>query len=163
MTGLRERGYVDGQSITVEFRSAQGKEERLAEIAAELVRFNPDVIVADTNAATDAVRKATPTVPIVSMHGDPVWAGAVGSLAQPGSNITGISTLSFELAAKRLELLRDTFPKITRVAVLLDADARVHTRQFGDMEKVARVLGIQLQALPLRNSMLDFESLFQRQ
>ncbi len=162
MTGLRERGYIDGQSIIIEFRSAQGREERLSEIAAELVRLKPEVIVANGNDATDAARKATTTIPIVFMHGDPVWDGVAGSLAQPGKNLTGLSMIAFELAGKRLELLRDTFPKISRVAVLLGADAPVHKRQFADMEKVAQVLGIQLQALPLRDSRLDFDSLFQR-
>jgi putative ABC transport system substrate-binding protein len=162
MTGLRERGYIEGQSIIIEFRSAQGREERLSEIAAELVRLKPEVIVANGNDATDAARKATTTIPIVFMHGDPVWDGVAGSLAQPGKNLTGLSMIAFELAGKRLELLRDTFPKISRVAVLLGADAPVHKRQFADMEKVAQVLGIQLQALPLRDSRLDFDSLFQR-
>jgi putative ABC transport system substrate-binding protein len=162
MTGLRERGYIERQSIIIEYRSAQGRAERLSEIAAELVRLKPDVIVANGNSATDAARKATTTIPIVFMHGDPVWDGTVGSLAQPGNNLTGLSVVSFELAGKRLELLRDTFPKISRVAVLLDADAPVHRRQFADMEKVAQALGVQLQALELRDSRLDFDSVFQR-
>jgi putative ABC transport system substrate-binding protein len=162
MTGLRERGYIDGQSIIIEYRSAQGREERLAEIAAELVRLKPEVIVANGNSATDAARKATTTIPIVFMHGDPIWDGVAGSLAQPGGNLTGLSEIAFELAGKRLELLRDTFPKIFRVAVLLGADAPVHRRQFADMEKVAQVLGVRLQALPLHDSRLDFDSLFQR-
>ena len=162
MTGLRERGYIEGQSIIIEYRSAQGSEERLSEIAAELVRLKPEVIVANGNSATDAARKATTTIPIVFKHGDPIWDRVAGSLAQPGKNLTGLSEIAFELAGKRLELLRDTFPKISRVAVLLDADGPVHRRQFADMEKVAQVLGIQLQALPLHDSRLDFDSLFQR-
>ncbi|HEX9147105.1 MAG TPA: ABC transporter substrate-binding protein [Candidatus Binatia bacterium] len=162
MTGLRERGYIEGQSIIIEYRSAQGSEERLSEIAAELVRLKPEVIVANGNSATDAARKATTTIPIVFKHGDPIWDRVAGSLAQPGKNLTGLSEIAFELAGKRLELLRDTFPKISRVAVLLDADGPVHRRQFADMEKVAQVLGIQLQALPLHDPRLDFDSLFQR-
>jgi putative tryptophan/tyrosine transport system substrate-binding protein len=162
MTGLRERGYIEGQSIIIEFRSAQGSEKRLSEIAAELVRLKPEVIVANGNDATDAVRKATTTIPIVFEHGDPIGDGVVGSLAQPEKNLTGLSVVSFELAGKRLELLRDTFPKISRIAVLLDPNAPVHRRQFADMEKVAQVLGIQLQAHPLRDSSFDFDSLFQR-
>src|SRR5262245_16996758 len=117
MTELRERGYIEGESIIIEYRSAQGREERLSEIAAELIRLNPDVIVAESNAATDAAKKATTTIPIVFMHGDPLWDGVVGSLAQPGGNLTGINSLSFELAVKRLELLRDTFRNISRIAV----------------------------------------------
>jgi putative ABC transport system substrate-binding protein len=120
------------------------------------------VIVANGNDATDAAKEATTTIPIVFVHGDPVWDGTVGSLAQPRNNLTGLSALSFELAGKRLELLRDGFPKISRVAVLLHPDAAVHRRQFADMEKVAQALGVQLQALELRNSRLDFDSIFQR-
>ena len=91
MIGLRERGYIEGQSIIIEYRSAQGSEKRLSEIAAELVRLKPEVIVANGNDATDAARKATTTIPIVFEHGDPVWDGVVGSLAQPGKNLTGLS------------------------------------------------------------------------
>src|SRR5262249_57853251 len=162
ITGLRERGYVDGQSIIIEYRSAQGREERLPEIAAELVRLKPDVIVASGNAATEAAKKATTTIPIVFEHGDPVGDGTVGSLAQPSNNLTGVSSLSFELAGKRLELLRETFPKITRVGVLLDAEGTTHRRQFADMEKVAQALAIQLQALQYRNSWASLDSIFQQ-
>jgi putative ABC transport system substrate-binding protein len=162
MIELHERGYIEGESIIIEYRSAQGREERLSEIAAELIRLNSDVIVAESNAATDAAKKATTTIPIVFIHGDPLWDGVVGSLAQPGGNLTGINSLSFELAAKRLELLWDAFPRISRVAVLLNADARVHRRQFVEMEKVAQVLGIQLQALEFRNTSLNFDSVFEQ-
>lgn len=162
MIGLRERGYIEGQSIVIDYRSAQGNKKRLPEIAAELVRLKPDVIVANGNDATDAARKATTTIPIVFKHGDPIWDRVAGSLAQPGKNLTGLSEVAFELAGKRLELLRDTFPQISHVAVLLSEDAPVHKRQFADMEKVAQVLGIQLQALPLHDLRLDFDSLFQR-
>ena len=162
MTGLRERGYIEGQSIIIEYRSAQGSEKRLSEIAAELVRLKPDVIVANGNSATDAARKATTTIPIVFKHGDPIWDGVAGSLAQPGKNLTGLSEIAFELAGKRLELLRDAFPKISRIAVLLNPNAPVHRRQFADMEKVAQSLGVQLQALELRDLRLDFDSVLQR-
>jgi putative tryptophan/tyrosine transport system substrate-binding protein len=162
MTGLRERGYIEGQSIAIEYRSAQGSEKRLSEITAELVRLKPEVIVANGNDATDAARKATTTIPIVFEHGDPVGNGVVASLAQPEKNLTGLSVVSFELAGKRLELLRDAFPKISRVAVLLDPNASVHRRQFADMEKVALAWGIQLQPLPLRDSRFDFGSFSQR-
>ena len=140
MTGLLERGYIEGQSIIIEYRSAQGSEKRLSEIAAELVRLKPDVIVANGNSATDAARKATTTIPIVFKHGDPIWDGVAGSLAQPGKNLTGLSEIAFELAGKRLELLRDAFPRISHVAVLLHADS-THRRQFADMQKVAQVIG----------------------
>ena len=161
MTGLRERGYIDGQSIIVEFRSAQGRAERLPEIAAELVKLKPDVIVAAGNDATDAVKEATTTIPIVFIHGDPVWDGTVKSLARSGNNLTGLSEVSFELARKRLELLRDAFPRISRVAVLMDADAAVHQRQFDDMQNARRGLGVHLLALKLQPPRLDFEAVFQ--
>src|SRR5215510_2993489 len=162
ITGLRDLGYIEGQSVIVEYRSAQGREGRLSEIANELVRRKPDVIVADSNAATDAARKATTTIPIVfAGYGDPVGDGIVASLARPGGNITGLSAFSFELAGKRLELLRDAFPKISRVAVLLQAGAN-HRRQFADMQKVAQALGVQLQALEYQDLMLDFCSVLQQ-
>lgn len=161
MTGLRERGYIDGQSIIVEFRSAQGRAERLSGIAAELVHLKPDVIVADGNDATDAAKEATTTIPIVFMHGDPVWDATVKSLAQSGNNLTGLSVVSFELARKRLELLRDAFPRISRVAVLMDADAAVHRRQFDDMQNAGKGLGVQLQALKLQPPRQDFDAVFQ--
>ena len=161
MTGLGERGYIEGQSIIIEYRSAQGRGKRLRQIAAELVRLKPDVIVAISNAATEAAQKATTTIPIVFVHGDPVWDGTVGSLAQPGKNLTGLSDLSFELAGKRLELVRDAFPKISRVAVPLHTDA-THRGQFAYMQNVAQSLGVQLQALEYRDLMLDFDSVFHR-
>jgi ABC-type uncharacterized transport system substrate-binding protein len=157
---LRARGYVEGQSIIIEYRSAEARGE-LSEIAAEMVRLKFDVIVAAGNEPTDAAKKASSTIPIVFMSGDPVWNGTVGSLAKPGNNLTGLSIVSFDLAGKRLELLRDAFPKISRVAVLL-RDAPVHRRQFADMQKLAKALGVQLQALEYQDLMLDLDSVFQR-
>lgn len=162
MTEIRNLGYIEGQSIIIDYRSAEGSEERLSKIAIELVRHQPDVIYAGGNSATDAVMDATNTIPIVFSHGDPIWSGVAGSLAQPGKNLTGLNEMSFELAGKRLELLRDTFPKISRVAVLLVADASVHIRQFADMEKVARVLGVQLQALRYKSSLISLDAVFQQ-
>jgi putative ABC transport system substrate-binding protein len=161
VTELRERGYIEGQSIIIAYRSAEGREEQLSGIAKELVRLKSDVIIAESNAATEAAKEATKSIPIVFVHGDPIWDGVVGSLAQPEKNLTGVSTLSFELAGKRVELLRDAFPKVSRVAALLHANAS-HRRQFADMQKVAKALGVQLQALEYHDLMLDFDSLFQR-
>lgn len=162
ITALRGRGYAEGHNITIDYRSAQGREDKLRDIAADLVRLKVDVIVAISNAATGAARRATTSVPIVFMHGDPVWDGTIGSLAQPAKNLTGLSEISFDLAGKRLELLLDAFPKVSRVAVLVDGEAAVHRRQFADMEKVAKALGVQLHALRLQDSRLDFDSVFQR-
>jgi len=162
ITGLRERGYVEGKSIIIEYRSAEGRYERLSEIAGELVRRKVDVFVADSNAATDAAKKATTMIPIVfDTYGDPVGDGIVAGLAWPGGNITGLSALSFELAGKRLELLRNAFPKISRVAVLLHGDAN-HRRQFADMQNVAKALGVQLQALEYEDLMFDLDPVLQR-
>src|SRR5262249_55071420 len=161
IAGLRERGYVEGQSIIIEYRSAEGREERLSEIAGELVRLKLNVIVSESNAATSAAKKATSTIPILFLYGDLIGDSIVGSLAKPGKNLTGLSEVSFDLAGKRLEVLRDAFPKISRVAVLLHGDAN-HRRQFADMQKVAQALGVQLQALEYQDLMFDFDSVFQR-
>jgi putative tryptophan/tyrosine transport system substrate-binding protein len=162
MDGLRERGYIEGQNIIIHYRSAEGREDRLYEIAGELVHLKVDVIIADTNAATRAAKKATTMVPVIFIYGDPVWDGLVASLAKPGGNLTGLSIVAPQMAGKRLELLRDTLPKISRVAVLLDPDAAVHRGQFAEIQPLAQALRVQLQALELRDSKLDFERLFQQ-
>ncbi len=110
--GLRERGYVEGQNVVIEYRSAQGKRDRLPELAAALVRLNLDVIFAYSTHAVRALKKATTTVPLVTVSGDPVRAGFVASLARPGGNITGLANLTPELAGKRLELLKEVVPQI---------------------------------------------------
>jgi putative tryptophan/tyrosine transport system substrate-binding protein len=121
---LRERGYIEGQNIAIEYRYAEGKVDRFSELAAELVRLKVDVIVAaGGNRIILAAKNATKTIPIVMMGAgvDPVEAGFVESLARPGGNVTGITTLSRELGGKRLELLKEAVPKVARVAVLYDA------------------------------------------
>ncbi len=162
LTGLRERGYVEGQSVIIEYRSAQGRYERLSEIANELVRLKVDAIVTTNNATTNAARKATTTIPIVFItYGDPVGDGMIASLARPAGNMTGLSFLAVELSGKRLELLRDAFPKISRVAVLLDPDAPVHRRQFVEMKNLAKTLGVELLVLGPRGPKPDFKKEFQ--
>jgi putative ABC transport system substrate-binding protein len=162
MEGLRERGYVEGQDFIVEYRSAEGREARLSEIATELVRLKVDVIVADSNAATDAAMKATTTIPIVFLHGDPLRSGVVPSLANHGTNLTGLSSLSGQLAAKRLELFKDAVPKLKRVAVLLNPEAPIHTAQFSDMQVIAQSLAVQLQTVELRDADNNFDSIFRQ-
>src|SRR5262245_9736816 len=162
LEGLREHGYIERQNTIIEFRSGEGRDDRLAEVAAELVRLKVDVIVADTNAATRAAQKATKTIPIVFIYGDPVGDGLVKNLAHPGGNLTGLSFFSLELSGKRLEMLKEAVPKTTRVAVLYDPDAQTHLRQLKEMGIVAQALGVQLQPLELRDSKLDFERLFQQ-
>ena len=120
--GLRELGYVEGENLVIVDRSAKGKRDRLPELAAELVGLNLDVIFAFGTATVRALKKATKTVPIVSTSGDPVRAGFVASLARPGGNITGLANLTPELAGKRLELLKQALPQVSRVAVLWNPD-----------------------------------------
>src|SRR5207253_11307382 len=116
--GLRELGYVEGKNIVIEWRSAEGKLDRLSELAAELVRLKVDVIVTGGPLPTRAAKEATVTVPIVmAFDNDPVGLGFIGSLARPGGNITGLSTLGPEICGKRLELLKEIVPKLSRVAV----------------------------------------------
>ena len=120
---LRERGYIEGQNIAIEYRYAEGKLDRLPELAAELVRLKVDIIVvAGGDGAIQAAKDATKTIPIVMVGAglDPVEAGVVESLARPGGNVTGITILARELGGKRLELLKEAVPKLARVAVLYD-------------------------------------------
>ena len=118
--GLRELGYVEGKNIVIEWRYAEGKFDRLPALAAELVRLKVDVIVTSGPLPTRAAKEATVTIPIVMTQvGDPVGSGFVASLARPDGNITGLSTLAPELSGKRLELLKETVPRLSRVAVLV--------------------------------------------
>ena len=120
---LRERGYIEGQNIAIEYRYTEGKRDRAPELAAELVRLKVDIIVVAGGAQTvRAAKNATKTIPIVMMGAglDPVEAGVVESLARPGGNVTGITNLTGELGGKRLELLKEAVPKVARVAVLYD-------------------------------------------
>jgi putative ABC transport system substrate-binding protein len=116
---LRELGWVEGQNVAIEQRYAEGTTERLPELAAELVQLRVDVIVAGDSAAIPAAKQATSTIPIVmTVSGDPVGAGYIASLARPGGNITGLTNITQQLAGKRLELLREAVPGVSRVAVL---------------------------------------------
>jgi putative ABC transport system substrate-binding protein len=149
--GLRELGYVEGRNIVIEYRSAEGRNDRLPELAAELVRLKVDVLVTTGPAAVGAGKQATSTIPIVmGAVGDAVDFGFVASLARPGGNITGMSWLGPELNAKRLELLKEVFPKVVRVAVLWDpATPKTYVRAT---EVAARSLGINLRVLEVAKS-----------
>jgi len=116
--GLRELGYLEGQNIVIEHRFAEGKLDRLPDLAAELVQMNVDVIVARATPVVQAAKNATSTIPLVIHSADPLGSGFVATLARPGGNITGLSTMAPELAGKRLELLREILPKLSRVAFL---------------------------------------------
>ena len=159
---LRELGYVEGKNIFIEYRYAEGKLERLPDLAAELVRLKVDVIVVTAQAVL-AAKKASPTIPIVfGAAADPVGSGFVSSLARPGGNITGLSVMSPDLDGKRLELLKEAFPTVARVAFLWQSssDSRGNPA-FTDMELAAKTLGLKLQSLPVRG-LDDFESAFAR-
>ena len=142
---LRQLGYVEGKTIVIEYRYAEGKRERLPDLAAELVRLKVDVIVAFSPAAILAAKMASPTIPIVfASIGDPVGDGLVSSLARPGGNITGLSTMSPDLDGKRLELLKEAFPKVARVAFFWPSGGTRGNRTLTDMEAAAKALGLKL-------------------
>jgi putative ABC transport system substrate-binding protein len=158
---LRELGYVEGKNILIEHRYAEGKLERLPNLAAELVRLKVDVIVT-AGPATLAAKKASATIPIVFGNaGDPVGSGLVSSLARPGGNITGLSVMSPDLDGKRLELLKEAFPKVARVAFLWAPGNVRGNPALTDMEAAAKALGAKLQSLEVR-SLDDFDSAFAR-
>ena len=150
--GLRELGYVEGRNISIESWSAEGKDDRLPALAADLVRSKVDVIVAASGAATRAVQQTTRTIPIVmSLVADPVGSGLVASLARPGGNVTGLTIMAPDLMAKRLELLKEVVPKVSRVAFLTNPDNPASARFLREAEAAARALGVRLQTLEARN------------
>ena len=149
--GLREHGYVEGQNIVLEFRFARGKLDLFPALVDELVRLNVDIIVTDGgNAAPLAARNATQTIPIVmAVSGDPVKAGLISSFPRPGGNVTGLTLLAQELAAKRLQLFKEAIPRITRIAVLLTVANSRTSDYMRLMEAAAPTLGLKLQPLPV--------------
>jgi putative tryptophan/tyrosine transport system substrate-binding protein len=146
--GLRDLGYIEGENIVFEWRWAEGKAERIPELAAELVKLKVDIIVTGGSTATRAAKKATVTIPIVmSQDSDPVGSGFVASLAKPGGNITGLSSYAAELSGKRLELLKEVLRRLSRVAVLGNSTAPQNARALKDTELAADALGMKLQYL----------------
>jgi len=152
--GLRTLGYIEGQNILIEYRSAEGQFERLPDLAAELVRLRVDVIVAVVTQASLAAKNATTTIPIVMLNvGDPVGAGLVTSLAHPGSNITGTSVQAVEIAAKPLEVMKDVLPGLRRVAVLWNpANPVFQAQMIKQTEAAAQSLEIQLRMFAARDA-----------
>jgi putative ABC transport system substrate-binding protein len=150
--GLRDLGWVEGQNFTFERRYAEGKYEALPGLAAELVRLRVDVIVPFGTLATRAAKNATETIPIVfaRVGEDPVGSGLVRSLARPGGNLTGVSVLSVELGAKRLELLREALPGVTRVGVLWDPSFSPDAPELRQIEGAARSFGVRLQPVAVQ-------------
>jgi putative tryptophan/tyrosine transport system substrate-binding protein len=150
--GLRDLGYVEGKNLTIEYRFAEGKLERLPELAAELVRLKVEVIVAGGTLMLLAAKHATRTIPIVMTNvSDPVARGLVASLARPGGNITGLTSISMDLSGKRLEQLKETVPGLARVGVLWDPADQGATAVFKETEAAAQALGVQVQPLEVRD------------
>ncbi len=152
LQGLHELGYTEGRNLTVERKYANGSSDRLGELAAELVRRKPDIIVAFSSTAARPAKEATGTIPIVAVAmADPVADGLVASLARPGGNVTGTTFVGPELVAKRLQLLREIVPGLSRVAALWHPNAyseRTMSGMVNEIEVAAKTLGLQLQLVP---------------
>ncbi len=158
--GLRELGYVEGQNILVEYRWVEGKVERLTDLAAELVRLKVDVIVAAPTSAIQAAKSATSEIPIVMVAaGEPVGTGLVASLARPGGNVTGTSSTSAELVGKRLELIREVVPSVTRVAALAQAKDLFARAFLEQIQLAAPGIGLRIQTVIVRGPE-EFEGAF---
>jgi putative ABC transport system substrate-binding protein len=159
--GMRDLGWVEGKNFRIEYRYAEGRNERLDEFATELVRLKVDVIVASVNTDALAAKRATRSIPIVmAAAGNPVASGLVEDLARPGGNITGLSQMQPEVAGKRLELLKELDPKLTRVAVLWNPEGPVPTTSWDEIQVPARKLGLQLHSVEVRNQS-DLEKAFE--
>jgi len=158
LEGLQALGYVDGKTIGIEYRFAEGKAERLPDLAAELVRLNPEVIFAYGGDVAPHVKKATGSIPIVALvSNDPVQSGLVASVPRPGGNVTGITLVYDELAGKVIELLKEAVPAISRIAVLWNPDHA--DPEFRETQRAATTLGVRLQSLEVRQP-ADFDAAF---
>ena len=158
--GLRELGYVEGKNIIIESRYAEERLDRLPALAAELVRLKVDIIVTAGGQATRAAKQATPTIPVVMTNdSDPVGSGFVASLARPGGNITGVSTLAPELSGKRLELLGEVVPKLSRVAIVGTSTQPGHGKVIKELELAAKEFKVQIQYVDVLKSK-DVETAF---
>ena len=159
---LRDLGYVEGRNIGIEYRFAEGKLDRLAGFASELVRLNVDVMITGGTPGTRAALQATRTIPLViTVVGDPIEAGLVASLARPGGNVTGLTQMAPQLSGKRLELLKEALPKVSRVAVFVDAALRAQQlpESLREAQMAAESLGLKLQPLEVRGPN-DFDGAF---
>jgi putative ABC transport system substrate-binding protein len=160
LEGLRQLGWIEGKTIVIEYRYAENRNDRLPELAAELVRLNVDVIVAAGTLAPLAAMRATTTTPIVmTTAGDPLESGLVASLAQPGGNVTGLSLMMADVSGKRLELLKELVPGLARVAVLRNSTNPYPTIVFKETQDAARTLGIEVQSLAVKGP-ADFATVF---
>ena len=160
LDALRDLGYVEGQNVALEWRSAEGQEDRLPELAADLVRLPADVIVAVSTPPARAAREATATIPIVILQvSDPVALGLVASLGHPGGKVTGVTPINVELSGKRLELLKEGFPGLSRVAVVWDSSNPATTLAFRQTQVAAETMQLELQSLEVHGPD-DFEAAF---
>ncbi len=160
--GMRDLGYVEGQNLLIEHRYGEGRLDRMPGLVNELVQQKVDVLIGTNNVVIRAAKKATKTIPIVMVSSiDPVAAGYVESLARPGGNITGLSYLSRDLSAKRMELLKEVLPKISRVAILWDANGPGPTVAFKEYQAAARTFKLHLQSLEVRGPTADLKGAFQ--
>jgi ABC-type uncharacterized transport system substrate-binding protein len=149
--GLRELGWIDGQNIAIEYRWAEGRSERMRELAEELVRLKVDIIVVPSSIYTEAAKRATSTIPIIFLtHAEPIKSGHVASLARPGGNVTGLATMTPETSVKALELLTEAIPGASRVAVIWDPETPSHEPGRHAVETAGVALRLQLQALGVR-------------
>jgi putative ABC transport system substrate-binding protein len=158
---LRELGWIEGRNVAIEYRWGEARAERYADIAAEFVRLKVDVILAGGTEAAVAAKQATSVIPIIfPTAGDPVGTGLVASLARPGGNVSGLSNLGSGLAAKRLELLREVFPNLRRLAVMANADYSGGLTERKEIVSAAGMLGLEIIPLPIRR-MEDIASAFE--
>lgn len=160
--GLKELGYIEGKNISIEYRGAEGDMGRIPSLVFELVQLRVDILVAPILPAIRAAKEATKTIPLIMIISeDPVAAGLVDSLARPGGNITGLTRLQRQLSGKRLELLTQAIPRLTRVAVLRDAESPSATIAFKEYETAAQALKVQVQPFEVRGTKPDLDGAFQ--
>ena len=158
--GLRDLGYMEGRNIAIEYRWAEGKPERMRELAEELVRLKVDVIMAPSSIYTGAAKRATSTIPIIFMsHADPLGSGHVANLARPGGNITGLSIMMTETNVKGLELLKEAVPGLSRVAVIWDPATPSHGPGLKAVEVAGPALGLRIQPVAVRSA-VEYDSAF---
>ena len=159
--GLRDLGHVEGQTFVIEYRGAEGQIERVPNLVEELINLKVDLLVAPVPIAIRTAKQATKTIPIVMVSGiDPVASGAVESLARPGGNLTGISTLAQDLNGKRLELLKEVVPKLSRVGILLDKGTPTSVANLKEYDDAARIFKIETQSLEVDGPKPDLEPIF---
>jgi putative tryptophan/tyrosine transport system substrate-binding protein len=159
--GLRDLGYIEGKNIIVEYRFGEAKLDRIPDLATEMVGLKVDIIVVDTSTAARAAKKVTTAIPIVMANGsDPIGIGLVASLARPGGNVTGLTNYSSELLGKRLELLKEVVPKVSRFAFLNDAGGAASSGMFKEAQVAATALGVKLQLVEVKPTNPDLEGAF---